>query len=90
MPVLFYGPFGPEGRKAVRDDISTNSSVEVCLALSFFRPRSGRIGRVAAGGRVGCIFCDFREFLTKIEFGVCFNILKYIKAHSKPKMRENP
>ena len=30
---LFYfnGPFGPKGRKAVRVNIFTNSSVEVCL-----------------------------------------------------------
>ena len=42
---------------------------------------------------VSCILSYFNEatppWYCKIEFGVCFNILKYIKAHSKPKTEWN-
>ena len=54
-------------------------------AGAFFSGLSARRAERPYAGRISEIFCDFSEFLTKIQFGVCFNILKYIKAHSKPR-----
>ena len=43
------GKMGVDSSSSSNDSrsIMNNSCVEVCLALSFFRPRSGRFGRVA-------------------------------------------
>ena len=54
-------------------------------AGAFFSGRRPEGPKVRSRSTISKTFYDFREFLTKIEFGVCFNILKYIKAHSKPR-----
>ena len=78
-------PHTIETANSIADTAHTSniSSVEV------FRAAAGALFSDRRPGgpkvRTRCNFYDFRQLFSKIQFGVCFNILKYIKAHSKPK-----